>query len=712
MPSWKSHGFVALVLILQVMVFLTVYVNVPIARIVVCFLYLLFVPGVVILKLLAMKNLDISEKILFSISLSIAFLMFIGVAINEIGKLVVSNPLSIDMLLLSINSVLLLAAFIGSTRRADSRLTAVAQTKPSRYLLLILIFVSLSLLGLFGIFNVNYSGNNLLILLLIVMVCVIVAVVFLSEKIIPPKIYPLLLLIIFFCLLLFVWSTLVTPYISGTGDTSLEYHVFRLTGQWWNSKFPSNIPYYYRTDSYYSMISITILPTIFSTITAMDSSLLFKFLYHVIAAFIALGAYKLYQTQTDNKTAFLATFFLITISIGKGMGPTKQLIAELLYVLLFLILLKRDIEPLKRSVLLIIFGTALVLSHYGQTYIFLFTILASFPILVFLHYSKTGQINILQTKIPLIFVVLFSTITFAWYIYVCDSAAFTSLVEAVETVTRNLNQFFNPESRGTALQGLTIAQTSSIYYRISNVLFLFTEFLLVIGFIKLLIGKNQDSKFGLTYKVLASLNMAIIAINILLPGLADTFLMSRFYQITLLILAPLAVTGGKAILHFVLRGRFKKVYTTVLVLLVFIPLFLFQSQFVYEVTGDQSYSLTLSGYRWNSTQLYTTTVSTQKVVGAQWIKQYANSSTNILYSDATSLSGILIAYGMTIGSNINYLLGTKTLASNVFIYVADAELVSEGYVLNATLVSPILENQNKIYSNGETEIYNGYGYVP
>ncbi len=707
--SWKSHSFLALVLILQVMVFLVVYANIPIARVVVCFLYLLFVPGVVILKLFALKTLDISEKILFSVGLSIAFLMFIGVAINEIGKLVVSNPLSLNLLLLAINSVLLFAAFIGNSRSTDSSLANTQQTKFSRYVFLILLFISLSLLGSFGILNVNYSGNNFLILLLIVAFCIIVSLALFSEKFVPSNIYSLLLLVIFICLLLFVGSALVTPYITGTGDTTIEYYVFRLTDQRWNSQFPSNFAYYFRTDTYYSMISITILPTIFSTITEMDPIFLFKCLYPIVVSFTVIGTYKLYQTQTDKKTAFLATFFFIAISFGKGMGSSKQLIAELFYVLLFLTLLKKDIPLLKRNLLLIIFGTALVLSHYSLAYIFLFNIFVSFLIFVFLHYSKIGSTNIWQAKIPLTFIALFSIITFAWNVYINRSAAFYPLVETFDIVTKNLGQFFNPASRGTALTGLGVVQTPTIFYRISSILFIFTEILIVIGFIKLLISKNKTSKFGINYKVLATINMAIIATNILLPSIADTLLMARFYQITLIILAPLAVIGGKAILDLLLKHRFQKFYTVALALLIFIPLFMFQTQFVYEVTGDQSYSLALSGYRWNSTQLYYNTISTQKVAGAQWITDNANSSSNILYSDRSSLSGVLIAHGMKTGRDIYDLLGTTALASNAFIYIADAELVDEGYILNTTLVSPILEKQNKIYSNGESEIYNSYG---
>lgn len=516
-PFLKSKAFILSIIVLQIAVYFVIYADILIARMIVCFLYLLFVPGFVILKVLSLKTPDASEKILFSVGLSIAFLMFIGVAINGIGKIFFNNPLSLNLLILSINTVLLFVAFIVN-RQPSSNVTNSIRLELSKYLFLTLLCISLLLLGSYGIFIVNYSGNSYFILLLIVAISIIISVVFAKENIFPLNFYPFLLLIIFLCTLLFVATSysLVTPYITGSGDQWLEYFTFRSTGNFWYSQLQTNSPFY-------SMLSITILPAIFSTITAMDTSFLFKLLYPLVASFVAIGAYKLYQTQTDNKTAFLATFFLITISIGKGMGPSRQEIAELFYVLLFLILLKKDIAPPKKTLLLIVFGVALILSHYSLTYLFLLTMIASFVILIFLDYSKTGQIRGFQEKIPLTFIVVVSVCSFAWYVFINGSAAFKPLTDMVSTVVSNLNQFFNPSSRGTALEGLGLVQTTSIYNSISSALFILTEFLMLLGFISLLIGKNKSLRFSIEYKIFASLNMAIIVINILLPRIADTF---------------------------------------------------------------------------------------------------------------------------------------------------------------------------------------------
>jgi uncharacterized membrane protein len=184
--------------------------------------------------------------------------------------------------------------------------------------------------------------------------------------------------------------------------------------------------------------------------------------------------------------------------------------------------------------------------------------------------------------------------------------------------------------------------------------------------------------------------------------------MSRFYQTTLIILAPLAVLGGKAIIELIPKPNFRKLYAPLLVFIVFIPLFLFQTGFVYEVTKAESWSLPLSMYRWDDLELYGYIVNAQEVAGAQWIPKHANITNISIYSDTVSQYGVLTGYGMIARGRIYQLSNTTRPTSNELIYLANVDLTNKGYVFNASEISPILENQNKIYSNGECEIYKGY----
>jgi uncharacterized membrane protein len=701
--GWKSFSFVSLVLVLQIALYFVVYANVPIARMVLCFFYLMFVPGITILKLLEMKNLDTAEKALFSTGLSIAFLMLISLIINDVGRLAFTNPLSLNLLLISINTVVLLISLIAIRRDGSARarsLPRLPQLKRLEWLFSILLIISLFASGSYGAVMANTSS----LLLLLIAISIAVSLVFVSERILSIKLYPLILIAIFLSLLFFS-GPIITKYIGGSGDGPIEFYAFRLTetkGYWDAAAAPS--PYTPILFPTYSMASVTILPAVFTVISGLDGSSVFQLLYPLIVAFLALGSYKLYQTQTDNRAAFLATFFLITVSIGKGLGSYKQEVAQLFYVSLFLLLLKKDLAPSKRNVLFIIFGAGLVLSHYGLAYIFLLTILFAFLILILMDYTKKGHFS--TSKMPLSLVLIFSTIAFLWYIFANSSATFNLLTKEVNTVTSSLSQFFNPASRGTALQGLGVVQTPTILNRVSSLLFIFTEFLLVLGFIRLMTSKDKTSKFSSLYKVFAALNMAIIGVNILLPTIADTFLMERFYQTTLIILAPLAVLGGKTIIDFMPKLNFRKLYASLLVFIVFIPLFLFQTGLIYEVAKVQTTS-PISTYRWTALELYGNIVDEQEVASAQWIPTYANVNNIFIYSDPVSQTNALTAYGMVGRGRMYTLSNTTTPNSGDFIYLANVSLISKGYIFNASQVSPILENQNKIYDNGECEIYKG-----
>jgi uncharacterized membrane protein len=710
--NWRSYGFVMLVLILQITVYFVVYANVPIARMVVCFLYLMFFPGIAILKLLEMKNLDTAEKALFSVGLSIAFLMFIGLIINEIGRLAVTNPLSLNLLLVSINTIVLLISLI-VTRRDGSNLLRLPQLKRSEWLFSILFSLSLFVLGSYGTVMVIASGNSFLLLLVIASISIVVASVFLWEKTSSSRLYPLILFVIFICMLIFAGGALATAkFIPGGGDGPIEFYAFKLTETtgFWDSAAASS-PYTPALFPTYSMLSVTILPVIFSTITELDGSIVFNLLCPLVAAFLALGAYKLYQTQTENKTAFLATFFLITISLGKGLGSYKQQIAQLFYVSLFLLLLKKDISPSKRSVLLVVFGAGLVISHYALAYISLLTILISFLILVLLEYKRSGMSPLSsnhQRRISLAFVLIFLTITFSWYIFVNLSETFNLLRQEVNTVTNNIHQFFNLESRGTALQGLGVVESPSILNSISTAFFLASEFLLVVGFVTLVANRKKNLGFSIEYKVIATLNMAIIAINILLPRIADTFIMARFYQTTLIILAPLAILGGKTIIEMILRTNLRKLYAPILLFGLFIPLFLFQTGLIYEVAKIPSTSYALSGYRWDDLKLYGLVLDAQQVASAQWLPEHANTESIFVYSDPVSQYGVLTGYGMIGRARVYYLANTTRPTADDFTYLANVDLINKGYIFNVSEISPVLGNQDKIYSNGECEIYKGY----
>src|SRR3989304_9151595 len=91
---------------LQIVTCLTIFLNIPIARQVLGFIYFTFVPGYIILKLLKLNDFGWEYKILFSVGFSIVFLMLVGLVLNEsFLAFGLSQPLSLIPLMIVLNSL-------------------------------------------------------------------------------------------------------------------------------------------------------------------------------------------------------------------------------------------------------------------------------------------------------------------------------------------------------------------------------------------------------------------------------------------------------------------------------------------------------------------------------------------------------------------------------------------------------------------------------
>jgi len=69
--------------------------GIPLLRQIIGFIYLTFIPGFLILKCFKINGKKIVEDVLYSVGLSLSFLMFTGVLINFLYPLVgISKPIS------------------------------------------------------------------------------------------------------------------------------------------------------------------------------------------------------------------------------------------------------------------------------------------------------------------------------------------------------------------------------------------------------------------------------------------------------------------------------------------------------------------------------------------------------------------------------------------------------------------------------------------
>ena len=96
--------------------------HIPIAREALAFLYVTFLPGVLVLKALRLHGLGTIETALYSVGLSLAVLMFTGLAANIIYPLLSMRPFSLEApfpLLIAVVQALLVLALTRDREYSD-----------------------------------------------------------------------------------------------------------------------------------------------------------------------------------------------------------------------------------------------------------------------------------------------------------------------------------------------------------------------------------------------------------------------------------------------------------------------------------------------------------------------------------------------------------------------------------------------------------------
>jgi len=702
-------------LVLQLLMNISLILNIVPLRQILVFVFLTFVLGLFIAELIGLLKLDL----FYSIGLSLASVMFGGVIINWIYPLFgVATPLSMLPILLALDLFLILLYVLCFVFRRESKIEVdlgLSESPQRNFTIMFIIsLICLLALGLTGVAYVNLYGDNRILLLTTVLVIPFFILPVVTKRI-PSSLFALILVLTTVIILFSIdgQNALITKYVYGQGDQYLEFQVFKLTeiNRLWVANFAQVYPFYSDavTSTSYSMISVTILPTIVSQLLNIEDFWVFKILYPLIVALVPLGLYRLYSTQVDKKMALLSVFFFIAISVGKGWGSDKQLIAQLFYVLIFVCIFDKNLKSSTRNILLLVFVGGLALSHYALAYVFFFIIL--FVLIISILFRRNPEEEILSTKtllssqgISSYLVVAFSTIIFAWYSFATGGAPLQRLQEAFDTLRRSLfSEFFSAQSRAQALQGLGFYHAETAVNQIGAAFFYLTEILIVVGFVAIIIGKIRVDKI---YKDLLIINMGILVMNIVLPRLSETFLMTRFYQTTLIFLAPLCIIGAQELVN---RIKLKRRFVFPIISCILIILFLFQAGFMYEVAGGTTYSLPLSMNHWSDIRLQSTIINENDAYGAVWLSRNGLNY-RAVYSDIISKQQVLTAAGVIGRYQIRLLTNvTSEFQGGAFVYIGRIAsvdgIIFADYAFKTSEIDYFLENQNKVYTNGNCEIY-------
>ncbi len=691
----------AIILLVQATFLLATFFNLMLLRQLLGLVLLTFVSGFLIVRLMKLDRLGLAATVLLSVGLSVSFDMFLGLLANFLLPLAgINRPLDEFPVLVVFNlSFVLLILLATQLRERKLRF----DTKGIFSLPAFLFAVFLPALGIAGSFYAAVSNNGSLLLALDLAIIIVLGLsVLLRSKV--SRFFALIVIVIAVALLF--RGFFISHYFWGADEFD-EYYVFRHVNSsgYWNQglNWSQDIELLKAN----SMLSVTILPQVYSQVLGIDLTWTFKLLYPLIAVFIILALYSLYCTQISKTEALLSVFFFVTVAVGLGgnvLGPDKQTVAMLFYVLIFFLFFNKELVSWEKNILLVIFGASIVVSHYSLSYILIF--------LIFLVWFASFMLKKPSRRISLAICVLFLALAFSWYIFVSGSGPFNNLVRVTNNVYSNFaTDFFNPSSRSsTVLAGIGLQSAVSSLHQIGRYVFYATEALIVLGFFKLFVQRKK-LKFDTEFMALIFFNLAILVMTIVVPMLAASFTEGRFYEITVLFLSPMAILGIKAVSD-IGQKLWRKSTFLALALIVLIVFFMFQSEFVYAITGDMTYTVEMSMYHPNILSLFGQFVWQSEVVGGQWIAHYmAINEKSTVYSDVFSDGDVLTAFCSLDRGSVQILSNTtQSLQSGSLIYLGRMNIdlgimAGQFYNYKTTDISTLLNSTDSVYSNGYCEIY-------
>ena len=330
------------------------------------FLFLTFVPGILLLRILKIHNVGIIESLLYSVGLSLAFIMAIGVVVNfALPPLGILHPIALAPLIVTFTVSFLILCFLAYARDKNFRPAdslpedneKIAKPDFGANLTPFLLALLLPLVAILGTVLVNSYQNNILLLILVFIIAVLIILIT-FNKVIPARVYPFMLVMMGIALI--YQTTLISSNLVGS-DIYLERYLGNLVVQ--NGYWDANI-----SGGVNSCLSIVMLSPIYSLLLNMDVVWLFKVIYPLFFCLAPLAIFRILYLQIKPHYAFLATFFFISMPMFMmDMAQLgRQQISELFFVLVILLMVDRKLTLIQRTTLVLIFGFGVVVSHYGM----------------------------------------------------------------------------------------------------------------------------------------------------------------------------------------------------------------------------------------------------------------------------------------------------------------------------------------------------------
>ena len=717
MNDWEIRKLIKFILFIQIILILSIglsliNVNIPILKELLILINILFLNGILLLRIFRIHKLSNIETVLYSVGLSIASLMFGGMFFNILAPLVgIVKPIS--FLPITIFFEILTFLFLGLSYLKDKNYNDTNYIDIDFFSFQTIFFILLPFLAVLGTYLFNYFDQNFILMFMFILISLIPIVVAYNK--IEPKFYPLAIFSI--SLTLLFSTSLISNYLIGW-DINIEYYFTNLVvnNSYWNITIPD------RTNA---MLSLTMIAPVISSISGMTILTIFKVIYPLIFSLVPLGLYYIYKKQTNKKMAFFGCLLFIFVFMFFLELPyiAKQEIGELFIVLLIMLMINDKIKNSKRLFLTFVLILSLIASHYSLDFIYIFLVFFVYVIYVLkdlklgdkyskfklpvieFFFTKNADNDTFKNryKLQLIIIVV---VTIVYYTFVSSAELMRLTGDILLFIPYAVvKRFLSPQFIDT---GLTIGK--SIIGNISFIMHLLIQFSIIIGLLSLVLRRN-GMKFKDDYILFSLVMLDILIITIIFPTIANSLNIERFYQIALIFLSIFAVIGWMELVSFL--NRHIKVITTKSVKDISIKLFslilaifiLLNGGFVYEAFGEKSGSYSLN-------KLDNPKFNQNEISGAKWLTDTKSPLINktkeyIVYSDAYRfllLTGGLGENNAKINktfkiNNTSYVfLGSFNIENGQFVFLQGK---NQFYKENKSFVN----NFSKIYDNRGAQVF-------
>jgi len=764
LSEWKITPLLFIVILLQTLFFVFNFLNlhIPIIPELISILLLLFIPGVLLLRILNVENIKSNaEIVIYSIGSSVAIVMFTGFFINSFYPLFgMAKPLSYISIAITINIIIyILCLTVYWMDKKDPDRYKMETPHVDLKMLTshpVLILLIVPFLSIFGTYFMNYYNNSTILMFLIIVIGLIVFLIA-SGKYFNKNLYPLAVFVITISLILH--NSLISTYIWGW-DISLEYYIA-------NQIIGNGIWMVGNPNNYNSMLSVVILAPMLSIFSGINLVWVMKIVYPFLFSLMPVGLYFIFKKQTTPLIAFLSVFLVVLMFTfyTEMLAILREMVAELFLALLILLLVSDNLNIIKRGILGVLFGTSIIVSHYGIAYIMLFGfsfvlittavlktkfyfklhskfielkngiiqyagVMNQFKMLTqfnmdFLNTDTQKEQNLrLSVRIEnykdkingrnymegrmltLFFVGFFVVFLFTWYIYTSDGSTFSTFLSIGNNIAANIASIMDSKTS----QGLNIVltQQSSLLRTVHKDFYLISQFFILLGIIIILLKMDQ-MKFKRDYKIFSIFAFLLLVSGLLIPYFASEMNTTRLYHVSLLFLAPITIIGmlkSTEISSRILNINIKRKTILQAISIFLICFMIFDTGLVYQFLGNgDTIAMSLSD------KVDFPKLNQNDLASAQWLR-YHYDHDDIVYSDTLRASILQSFYADTteippyddLVKNKSYVyLSTFNVATKNILTtkMTGANIMEQSYVSS----DDILNNRPKIYDNGGSYIY-------